>query len=110
MAATNIGYELLQNSAPKQKETVDFVPDRMMPVSTMHRMALKAQEKILLLMNNTCMLTRHHRLTSMNDVLIYLTVCIFKVFRLIPCIFRKLCLVSKLFLCTSKWNILTCHH
>ncbi|KAK0062909.1 hypothetical protein Bpfe_007629 [Biomphalaria pfeifferi] len=73
MGSMNIGYELLRNSTPQQKECLDFVPDRMMPVSTMHRMALKAQENIILMMNNTHMLTRHHRLASMNDVLIYLT-------------------------------------
>ncbi|CAL1529839.1 unnamed protein product [Lymnaea stagnalis] len=73
MGTMNLGYELLQSSHPKPKECLDFTPDRMMPVSTMHRMALKAQENIILLMNNTRMLTRHHRLASMNDVLVYLT-------------------------------------
>uniref|UniRef100_A0A0B6ZZE4 Uncharacterized protein n=1 Tax=Arion vulgaris TaxID=1028688 RepID=A0A0B6ZZE4_9EUPU len=72
MATMNVPYEILQNSTPKQ-QALSFIPDRMMPVSTMHRMALKASEKIILLMNNTNMLTRHYRLTSMNDVLIYLT-------------------------------------
>jgi len=44
-----------------------------MPVATMHRMALKASQKLILLMNNTTLLTRHHRLTSMNEILVYLT-------------------------------------
>ncbi|GFN95029.1 hypothetical protein PoB_002153500 [Plakobranchus ocellatus] len=72
--ALNVGFELLRNSTPQTKlECTSFTPDRMMPVSTMHRMALKACEKIILLMNNTRMLTRHHRLHCMNDVLVYLT-------------------------------------
>lgn len=76
MGSMNIGYELLRKSSTQrpQLQTLSFVPDRMMPVSTMHSMALKASEKIILLMNNTRLLTRHHRLASMNDVLLYLTV------------------------------------
>jgi hypothetical protein len=76
MATLNVPYELLQNSSSSQKpqsQSLNFIPDRMMPVSTMHRMALKASEKIILLMNNTELLTRHYRLASMNDVLVYLT-------------------------------------
>ncbi|CAG5130688.1 unnamed protein product [Candidula unifasciata] len=75
MTSMNIGYELLRNSSNQkpQAPSLNFTPDRMMPVSTMHRMALKASEKIMLLMNNTQLLTRHHRLANMNDVLVYLT-------------------------------------
>lgn len=72
--AMNVEYQLLRNSTPQRNsECIRFTPDRMMPVTTMHRMALKASEQVILLMNNTRMLTRHHRLTCMNDVLIYLT-------------------------------------
>ncbi|KAK3782548.1 hypothetical protein RRG08_061778 [Elysia crispata] len=72
--ALNVEYQLLRNSTPqKNNECIRFSPDHMMPVTTLHRMALKACEKIILLMNNTRMLTRHHRLSCMNDVLIYLT-------------------------------------
>ncbi|XP_048255897.1 uncharacterized protein LOC125382067 [Haliotis rufescens] len=46
-------------------------PDRMYPVSTLHRIALVSCERILLLMNNTRML-RHTRLSTMDDVLLYL--------------------------------------
>ncbi|GFR89799.1 hypothetical protein ElyMa_006134400 [Elysia marginata] len=72
--AMNVEYQLLRNSTPhRNTECIRFSPDHMMPVTTMHRMAVKACEKIILLMNNTRMLTRHHRLSCMNDVLIYLT-------------------------------------
>ncbi|XP_005111200.1 uncharacterized protein LOC101845736 [Aplysia californica] len=74
MSTFNLGYELLRSSTPHSRsDCVSVASDRMMPVSTMHRMALKACEKVILLMNNTRMLTRHHRLASMNDVLVYLT-------------------------------------
>ncbi|RUS80328.1 hypothetical protein EGW08_011897 [Elysia chlorotica] len=72
--AQNVECQLLRNSTPQRNtECIRFSPDRMMPVTTLHRMAMKACEKIILLMNNTRMLTRHHRLSCMNDILIYLT-------------------------------------
>ena len=77
----NLGYKLLNNSNPPIDPR--SVYDRSFPVAAMHRMAVKAIEKLLLLMNNTKMLTRHHRLTSMSEVVIYLLVSFFLIHHLL---------------------------
>jgi len=76
MATINVGYELLRNSTPSRiggGSCAGTTPDRMISAQIMHRISIKATEKIILLMNNTTMLTRHHRLSSINEALIYLT-------------------------------------
>lgn len=60
---SQLGYDLLRSSKPQTQQHIDPVA----PVSTLHRIATVACEKIILLMNNTMLLTEHHRLSNMKE-------------------------------------------
>nr|KAG5701175.1 hypothetical protein BaRGS_023284 [Batillaria attramentaria] len=66
------GYELLRASTPRTFKYYEAKPDRAAPLSILNRIALVACERFILLMNNTVLLTKHHRLANMQQVVDYL--------------------------------------
>ena len=64
---SQLGYELLRASTPRTKYYTAR-PDRAAPVCQMNRIAIVAIERFILLMNNTMLLTRHHRLSDIYEV------------------------------------------
>ncbi|KAK7100637.1 uncharacterized protein [Littorina saxatilis] len=69
---SQLGYDLLRASTPKNSKYYQPKPDRAAPVSQLNRIALVASERFILMMNNTQLLTRNHRLASINEVVDYL--------------------------------------
>ncbi|XP_076440852.1 uncharacterized protein LOC143280153 [Babylonia areolata] len=63
------GYDLLRASTPKYYKPA---VDRTAPVSLMNRIAIVAIERFILMMNNTLLLTRNHRLANIYEVVDYL--------------------------------------
>eukprot|EP00745_Piridium_sociabile_P043111 TRINITY_DN87568_c0_g2_i1.p1 TRINITY_DN87568_c0_g2~~TRINITY_DN87568_c0_g2_i1.p1 ORF type:complete len:154 (-),score=37.75 TRINITY_DN87568_c0_g2_i1:77-538(-) len=66
---SQLGYDLLRESTPKYYQPS---VDRAAPVSLLNRIAIVAIERFILMMNNTLLLTRHHRLANIYQVVDYL--------------------------------------
>lgn len=65
---SQVGYDLLCCSQQKQSKYYEAKPDRVAPVSQLNRIAIVAIERIILMMNNTLLLTKHHRLANIYEV------------------------------------------
>ncbi|KAL8571666.1 hypothetical protein ACOMHN_056622 [Nucella lapillus] len=69
---SQLGYDLLRASTPKISDLTQPRIDRAAPVSLLHRIATVGIERFILMMNNTLLLTRHHRLANIYEVVDYL--------------------------------------
>lgn len=69
---SQMGYDLLRASSAKQSKYYQPKPDLAAPVSQLNRIALVAMERFILMMNNTLLLTKHHRLANIYEVVDYL--------------------------------------
>lgn len=65
---SQIGYNLLRATSAPSPQYYESPIDPAAPLSILYRIALVASERIILMMNNTQLLTRHHRLSNMAQV------------------------------------------